>query len=144
MLTWLTAAEARRHACSALCVGAWLAALLICSAFSAAAQCTGPGAPTTTQTKCLTAIAIPGNPIRSFDISWVNPNRAEYYLADRSNKGIDVIDTRHNTFKKTIGGFVGLNSTRPKPPWITIIPDRTVSLRTVSGSMLGTATARSR
>src|SRR6516225_4007601 len=53
-----------------------------------AAPCTGPGAPTTTQTKCLTAIVIPGNPLRSFDISWTNPQRAEYYLGDRSNSGI--------------------------------------------------------
>jgi hypothetical protein len=56
----------------------------------------------------LQAIAIPGNPIRAFDISWVNPDRAEYYFADRSNKGIDIVDTRHNAFKKTIGGFVGI------------------------------------
>src|SRR5262249_8317303 len=58
--------------------------------------------------KCLTAVAIPGNPLRSFDISWVNPDRAEYYLADRSNAGIDIIDTQHLTFKRTIGGFVGI------------------------------------
>src|SRR5215510_5989975 len=70
--------------------------------------CTGPGAPTTTQTKCLTAVQIPGNPLRSFDISWVNPNRAEYYLADRSNAGIDVINTQNVTFKRTIPGFVGI------------------------------------
>jgi 3D (Asp-Asp-Asp) domain-containing protein len=89
-------------------VAVWTAVLLLCTIIPAAAQCTGPGAPATTQTKCLTAIAIPGNPIRSFDISWVNPDRAEYYLADRSNKGIDIIDTRRNTFKKTIGGFVGI------------------------------------
>src|SRR5262249_59011869 len=65
-----------------------------------AAPCTGPGAPTTTQTRCLTAIQIPGVPLRSFDISWVNPEREEYYLADRSNAGIDIIDTEHNTFKR--------------------------------------------
>jgi hypothetical protein len=75
---------------------------------AAAAPCTGPGAPTTTQTKCLTAIAIPGNPLRAWDISWVNPWRAEYYLGDRSNAGIDVIDTRTLKFKRTIGGFVGV------------------------------------
>jgi hypothetical protein len=75
---------------------------------AAAAPCQGPGAPTTTQTKCLTAITIPGNPLRSFDISWVNPVRGEYYLGDRSNAGIDVIDTRTLTFKRTIGGFVGI------------------------------------
>src|SRR5215470_11581027 len=73
-----------------------------------AGPCTGPGAPTTTQTKCLTAVHIPGNPLRSFDISWVNPDRAEYYLGDRSNAGIDIIDTQGLKFKRTIGGFVGV------------------------------------
>ena len=76
----------------------------------AGTPCTG--APTNTQTKCLTAVTIPGHPLRSFDISWVNPDRSEYYLGDRSNSGIDVIDTSTLTFKRTIGGFVGalLNS----------------------------------
>jgi hypothetical protein len=83
-------------------------ALLGLSAFVLAGPCTGPGAPTTTETKCLTAVAIPGNPIRSFDISWVNPHRAEYYLGERSNAGIVVIDTRTLTWKRTIGGFVGI------------------------------------
>src|SRR3954464_15056691 len=69
--------------------------------------CTGPGAPSNTETKCLTAVQIPGAPLRSYDISWVNPDRAEYYLADRSNAGIDIIDTRTLTFKRRIGGFVG-------------------------------------
>ena len=73
-----------------------------------AGPCTGPGAPTTTQTKCMTAVQIPGNPIRSFDISWVNPHRAEYYLGERSNAGIVVIDTRTLKWKRTIGGFVGI------------------------------------
>ena len=73
-----------------------------------AAPCIGPGAPTTGETRCLTAIAIPGNPLRSYDISWVNPERGEYYLADRSNAGIDIINTKNNTFVKTIKGFVGV------------------------------------
>src|ERR1700731_1656690 len=78
------------------------------AATSAFAACTGPGAPTDTQTKCLTAVAIPGNPLRSFDISWVSPDRGEYYLADRSNAGVDIIDTRRSMFKKTIAGFIGI------------------------------------
>src|SRR6516225_2191023 len=90
---------------------ALLGAVSLVSSPAAAAPCTGPGAPTTTQTKCLTAVAIPGHPLRSFDISWVNPDRAEYYLADRSNAGIDIIDTKKNTFKQTIGGFVGVKLT---------------------------------
>src|SRR6266851_3823473 len=75
---------------------------------TAEVPCEGPGAPTTTQTKCVTAILIPGNPLQSFDISFVNPHRAEYYLADRANAGIDVIDTHTLKFKRTIGGFVGI------------------------------------
>jgi hypothetical protein len=83
-------------------------ACLALTSVALAAPCTGPGAPTTTETRCLTAVQIPGNPLRSFDISWVNPDRAEYYLADRSNAGIDIIDTRHNSFKRRLGGFVGV------------------------------------
>src|SRR5262249_58884242 len=85
-----------------------LAVASLATSAAIAAPCTGPGAPTTTQTKCLTAVQIPGNPLRSFDISWVNPNRAEYYLADRSNAGIDVINTQTVMFKRTIPGFVGI------------------------------------
>ena len=73
-----------------------------------AAPCTGPGAPTTTETKCLTAVAIPGNPLRSFDISWVNPFLNQYYFADRSNAGIEVINTVSNMFTVRLGGFVGI------------------------------------
>jgi len=68
----------------------------------AAAACMGPGAPTTAQTKCVTAIALP-KPLQSYDISWVNPQRAEYYLADRSNNAIDIIDTKHLKFKRSLG-----------------------------------------
>ena len=84
------------------------AGALATSGTALAGPCTGPGAPTTTETKCLTAVQIPGNPLRSYDISWVNPHRAEYYLADRSNASIDIIDTHHLTFKRKLGGFVGV------------------------------------
>jgi hypothetical protein len=70
--------------------------------------CTGPGAPSNTQTKCLTAVQIPGNPLRSFDISFVNPHRAEFYFADRSNAAVQVIDTHHLVQKRALGGFVGV------------------------------------
>ena len=94
--------------CTTIFAAAALQALLLGSASAAFATCTGPGAPTGTQTVCLTAVQIPGNPLRSFDISWVNPDHAEYYLGDRSNAGIDIIDTEQNTFKRRLGGFVGV------------------------------------
>jgi hypothetical protein len=73
----------------------------------AMADCTGPGAGTG-DTKCFKTVAIPGNPLRSFDISWVNPKRKQYYLGDRSNSGIDIINTANLKFERTIGGFVGI------------------------------------
>jgi hypothetical protein len=87
---------------------ALLGSAALLSPSPADAACIGPGAPDTAQTQCLKAITIPGNPLTSFDISWVNPDRAEYYLGDRSNAGVDIIDTQHLTFKRTIGGFVGI------------------------------------
>lgn len=92
---------------AAMLAATFAAASLAVPGAALAAPCTGPGAPATTQTRCLTAIQIPGNPLTSYDISWVNPDRAEYYLGDRSNKGVDVFDTRNLTFERTIGGFVG-------------------------------------
>ena len=92
-----TVANLRRE-CPTVAAAVWTAVLLLCTAVSAGAQCTGPGAPATTETKCLTAIPIQGNPIRSFDISWVDPERGLYFLADRSNKGVDIISTKTNTF----------------------------------------------
>src|SRR5712671_5461349 len=87
---------------------ALLGAAALVPSSAALAACVGPGAPDNTQTKCVTAIHVPGNPLTSFDISFVNPHRAEYYLADRSNAGITIIDTQHLKFKRTIGGFKGI------------------------------------
>ena len=98
----------KSHMLQLLAATAVLGAGSLAASDAALAACTGAGAPTTTQTKCLTAVQIPGNPLRSFDISWVNPDRAEYYLGDRSNAGVDIIDTRHNTFKRRLGGFTGV------------------------------------
>ena len=66
--------------------------------------------------KLLTTIPVPINPkaappstgMKSFDISWVDAGTELYYLADRSNQTVDVVDARHNRFVKQImGGFRG-------------------------------------
>ena len=48
----------------------------------------------------------------SFDISWVDAATQTYYLADRTNKSIDVINARTDTFEGTIGAgdFTGVGS----------------------------------
>jgi hypothetical protein len=55
----------------------------------------------------LAKIAIPGNPLRAFDISWVDSASGHYYLADRSNGAIDIVDIATNGLVGQIGGFVG-------------------------------------
>ena len=57
----------------------------------------------------------PGNPLFGlftgmcvFDISWIDQSTQRYYLADRSNAAVDVVDTKNNTFVKQLkGGFAG-------------------------------------
>ena len=47
--------------------------------------------------------------LHGFDISWIDADTQRFYLADRSNKAIDVIDARTGTFLKAIpGGFAGV------------------------------------
>lgn len=44
----------------------------------------------------------------SFDISWVDQATRTYYLADRSNAAVDVVDTTSNTLLAQLaGGFAG-------------------------------------
>ncbi len=43
----------------------------------------------------------------NFDVSWVDADRRRYYLADRCNKSIDVVNTADDTSVGSIGGFVG-------------------------------------
>jgi DNA-binding beta-propeller fold protein YncE len=45
--------------------------------------------------------------LRFFDISWVDAASQRYYLADRSNAGIDIIDAEDHAFLHRIGGFAG-------------------------------------
>jgi len=55
----------------------------------------------------LTTIQVPGKPLTSFDFTAVDPVLPLYYLTDRSNAGLDIIETRTNTFAARIGGFIG-------------------------------------
>jgi DNA-binding beta-propeller fold protein YncE len=58
----------------------------------------------------------PTGKFASFDISWVDNERNVYYLADRSNNQIDVIDTTDGSFVKGIGKgmFSGVQLNPPK------------------------------
>jgi hypothetical protein len=58
----------------------------------------------------LGVVAVPGNPITSTDIGWVDPGTERFYLADRSNFGVDIIDAEDNFYADRVGGMAG-----PKP-----------------------------
>ena len=57
-----------------------------------------------------TVVPIPGSPLVSFDISWVDPVLHNYYFADRNNKSVNVIDTGTNAVTQFKPGFVGVGA----------------------------------
>ncbi|HTI86003.1 MAG TPA: cytochrome C nitrite reductase [Alphaproteobacteria bacterium] len=53
------------------------------------------------------AIKMPGATLESFDIGWVDQQSGHYFLADRSNKSVDVIDAKTDKYLTRVTGFVG-------------------------------------
>lgn len=86
-----------------VCVAALLAAALPVG--SATAQPQEHYAPV----RHLGDLQIPGNSLRSFDISIVDGNI--YALSDRSNQGVDLFSALDGRFLGRAGGFTGLPST---------------------------------
>jgi hypothetical protein len=107
--------------------------------------------------KLLTTIAVPINPkaappstgMKSFDISWVDARTQLYYLADRSNQAVEVVDAKHNTFNRQItGGFRGFtgNNDNSGPNgvvvagnflFVTDAPSRVVTIDLRTDSIVG-------
>jgi hypothetical protein len=52
-------------------------------------------------------IPVPGTKFDNFDISNIDPAAGQLYISDRSNAGVDVIDTHADKFLYRVGGFVG-------------------------------------
>src|SRR2546425_1339995 len=67
---------------------------------------------------------------RFFDISWVDEPTERYFIADRSNAGVDIIDAETNTWVHRIGGLCAqkITPTRgaphapPRPDRRPVIP----------------------
>src|ERR1700757_2036997 len=53
-------------------------------------------------------IDVGGNGLGAFDISFVNPSRGLYVLADRTNASVDFFNPKDDTFIGRVGGFKGL------------------------------------
>jgi DNA-binding beta-propeller fold protein YncE len=71
-------------------------------------------------------ISNPAGPIDGFDISFVDQSTQRYYLADRSNKSVDVFDAKTDKFLGSVGGFIGVTMKNGKPNNDTSGPDGVV------------------
>jgi DNA-binding beta-propeller fold protein YncE len=65
------------------------------------------GAANAAELRQIGTISIPGEPLNSFDISFIDQASGLYFLADRSNKGIDIVDTKKGTYVGRVAGMVG-------------------------------------
>lgn len=93
------------------------AAVVTCAAMAHAAQL-----------KEIAQIPMPGNPLGSFDISFIDQGTQRYYLADRSNKSIDIFDAKANKYIGRAEGFIGpvevngkVSSSKSGPDGVIII-----------------------
>src|SRR5262245_16487740 len=93
-----------------LAVGLGSAILAMASSYSKIATITGPNVPA---------------PTWSFDISWSDEATRRYYLADRSNASVDIVNTATDTFVGQIGGFVGVGASNDVsgPNGIVVLDD---------------------
>src|SRR6516162_2682156 len=78
--------------------------LALLSASVAALALPSPGNPG--ELRQIGTMSIPGEALDSFDISFVDQKTNRYFLADRSNKAIDVFDVKGSAFIGRATGFV--------------------------------------
>src|SRR5437868_2434748 len=79
------------------------------------------------QLKLHAVITLPGKPLAKFDIGWADAVTRRYYLADRTNARIAVVDTDALTYIGSLGDgdFAGAVSTGKTsgPNGVALLPD---------------------
>jgi hypothetical protein len=83
--------------------------------------------------KLKTTINVGANPLVSFDISWFDPVLKKYFLADRSNNHIDVVDSSLTDTPIAQGVFAGVQADNDHsgPDGVLTVPaDQTASGKT--------------
>src|SRR5438045_1815698 len=80
--------------------------------------------------KLIASVPIPGAPLKSFDISFVDQKNQRYYLADRSNKALEIVDAQDNKYIGRAEGFIGavevdgkIQNNKSGPDGVVIIGD---------------------
>src|SRR5258708_38618846 len=82
-------------------------AVFMAAACTAAAAIACIGAAQAEGLKQIGTIAIPGGPINSFGVMYIDQGTGLGYLADKDNKAVDIIDTKTDTYVGRITGFTG-------------------------------------
>jgi hypothetical protein len=108
-----------------------VAAVTVGLAIGVAAQVSRPGSfvpgiPSVVKTPVVLvkAIPVPGVPLASTDLVWVDQASERLYFADRSNFGIDIVDAENDVFLGRITGFVGpTGSAGAGPNGVLVTPD---------------------
>jgi DNA-binding beta-propeller fold protein YncE len=76
-------------------------------AATALAALTVAGSAGAAELKKIGEIAVPGEKLVSFDISYIDQKTQRYYFADRSNKSIDIFDVMTDKYVGRVAGMVG-------------------------------------
>lgn len=105
-------------------------AVLITGALASAGFVMGGPALATERLVLHSVVSIPGSKITSFDIGFVDTALGYYILGDRTNKGVQVVNTNNNTLVMTAGqgafaGFTGNNDTSG-PDGVMIVNHREI------------------
>lgn len=74
-------------------------------AFTAPLAAPAASAPTAGATHRISTIAIPGQPLKRFDISAFSAAQGIYGFSDRSNHAVDLVDTRTDHYAGRVTGF---------------------------------------
>jgi len=112
----------KRYLALSLLLGTIVPVLLLGAAGSASADGEDHGS-NGGAVRFLKSVPVPGK-MFVFDISWVDQATQLYYLADRSNAVIDVVDTKTDTLvKQIVGGFKGFtgNNDTSGPNGVVVI-----------------------
>src|SRR5262249_19021404 len=86
----------------------------------------GPSLAEAADYRLVQMIVVPGVPLASYDISFVDPDTQTYYFADRSNARVDIFDAKANLWVGSVGGFKGFtgNNDTSGPDGVTAEGDR--------------------
>ena len=84
-----------------------LLARLACAAGLAVSVAAPVAAAPPPQYKLAATVKIPGNPLAVFDISSIDPTLGLYFLPDRSNNSVDIVNITARRVIAQVGGFAG-------------------------------------